>query len=169
MTKTLFALAFTILTLSPMAASAQTRCADGTYSSSSGSGTCSWHGGIAGPGSSADPTATGTLEVFTWSFGYGFLLPSLAFYVVAAPNDDIGFHVASAFFDLLGAACITMAMLADGTVSEAEWIAGGIGLGGHALMSVLNLVSGIVVDRVPVRFTLYADANSGGITVAGQF
>lgn len=36
-------------------ATAQTLCSDGTLSPSSGSGTCSWHGGIAGGAPSDDP------------------------------------------------------------------------------------------------------------------
>ena len=32
----------------PISANAGTYCSDGTYSSSSGKGTCSWHGGILG-------------------------------------------------------------------------------------------------------------------------
>jgi hypothetical protein len=49
MRKVILALALVVSTMSFISpANAGTLCADGYYSLSSGSGTCSWHGGIAG-------------------------------------------------------------------------------------------------------------------------
>ena len=49
MRKVILALALVVSSVSSIPpANAGTLCADGYYSSSSGSGTCSWHGGIAG-------------------------------------------------------------------------------------------------------------------------
>ena len=44
----IFVVGFLILNLLMPPSSADTLCSDGTVSKSSGSGTCSWHGGIAG-------------------------------------------------------------------------------------------------------------------------
>ena len=53
-------------------ANAGTFCADGTYSSSFGSGTCSWHGGILGGAPSKKKSYGSTLDSDPWgtsSFG----------------------------------------------------------------------------------------------------
>jgi hypothetical protein len=53
-------------------ANAGTFCADGTYSSSFGSGTCSWHGGILGGAPSKKNSYGSTLDSDPWgtnSFG----------------------------------------------------------------------------------------------------
>lgn len=48
-----------IFVVFPFEAEAQATCADGTYSSSSGSGTCSHHGGVASYGSRGASTTSG--------------------------------------------------------------------------------------------------------------